>query len=694
MTLITEAPGWLIILCVFAGIAYAGALYFKDRFNRNYGAPLATGLGVLRFISVTLIAMLLLRPMLRHFSYTEEKPIIVIAQDNSASLAASKDSTFLKENYPLLIQNFSDFGEDVQVDVITFGDTVSQLSGSMNFSEGQTDFSSLAEALETRYAGRNLGALIIASDGLYNRGTDPVSALSAVKAPIYTLALGDTIRKRDNIINDVSCNRIAYLGNRFPVKVQYACQKMQGETIRVKASHNGREVFNETITPDREIFIGSASFICDAEKEGVQKVRVEIERVQDEVTYLNNVFDVFIDVLDGREKILVLGSSPHPDMRALSDAINANENYECEIQLASDDDVKLEGYSMIIFHQLPSAGKFGMSFIENARALEIPSLFVWGNATDLQTFNSLQLGIQLNGYNGKTIDQYGAVSSEFNLFTCTEETRAMMSIVPPLTVPFGNLQLAAGSSVMIAARAGNMETREPLIAFTGNADKLTGIVCGEGMWRWRLASFQRSETHEPFNALIAGVVQLLTAKKDKSLFRVDSKRKFKEGENIIFRAELYNESYQPVTDREVNMVIKNENGEEFNYIFSPDASLYTLNAGQFPSGQYDYIATTFDGRNQLTERGQFSISAEIAEYINTTADHHILRLLAAQHDGARYYPSELDALKQALSARKDIVPVTYEEKHLDEFIDMWWWMLIIMLFLSAEWLLRKRAGTY
>lgn len=694
MTLITEAPGWLIILCVFAGIAYAGALYFKDRFNRNYGAALATGLGILRFISVSLIALLLLRPMLRHFSYTEEKPIIVIAQDNSASLAATKDSTFLKENYPQLIQSFSDFGADVQVDFITFGDTVSQLAGTMNFSEGQTDFSSLAEALDTRYAGRNLGAVVIASDGLYNRGTDPVSALSGMKAPMYTIALGDTIRKRDNIINDVSCNRIAYLGNRFPIKVQYACQKMRGENIRVKATHNGREVLNEVITPDRELFVGSASFFCDAEKEGVQKVRVEIERMQDEVTYLNNVFDVFIDVLDGREKILVLGATPHPDMRALSDAINANENYECVIRLASDDDVRLEGYSLIIFHQLPSAGKFGMSFIENARALEIPSLFVWGSATDLQTFNSLQLGIQLEGYNGKTVDQYGTVSSEFNLFTFNEETRAMMSIAPPLSVPFGNLKLAAGSSVMIAARAGNMETREPLIAFTGNSDKLTGVVCGEGMWRWRLASFQRSETHEPFNALISGVVQLLTAKKDKSLFRVDSKRKFSEGENILFRAELYNESYQPVTDREVNMVIKNELGEEFNYIFSPDASVYTLNAGQFPAGQYDYTATTFDGRNQLTERGQFSINAEIAEYINTTADHHILGLLAAQHDGARFFPTELEALKQTLIARKDIVPVTYEEKHLDEFIDMWWWMLIIILVLSTEWLLRKRAGTY
>jgi drug/metabolite transporter (DMT)-like permease len=73
MSIITQAPVWLIIMCLLAGVVYAGALYFKDRFNRTYGTPLATLLGVLRFLCVSLLAFFLLKPLIRLVSYDVEK---------------------------------------------------------------------------------------------------------------------------------------------------------------------------------------------------------------------------------------------------------------------------------------------------------------------------------------------------------------------------------------------------------------------------------------------------------------------------------------------------------------------------------------------------------------------------------------------------------------------------------------------
>ena len=55
MSIITQAPSWLMLFCLMAGVIYAGALYFRDRFNRTYGTPLATFLGVLRFACVSLL---------------------------------------------------------------------------------------------------------------------------------------------------------------------------------------------------------------------------------------------------------------------------------------------------------------------------------------------------------------------------------------------------------------------------------------------------------------------------------------------------------------------------------------------------------------------------------------------------------------------------------------------------------------
>ena len=39
------------------------------------------------------------------------------------------------------------------------------------------------------------------------------------------------------------------------------------------------------------------------------------------MSYLNNVKDVFVDIIDGRQKILLLANAPHPDLGAIKNAI-------------------------------------------------------------------------------------------------------------------------------------------------------------------------------------------------------------------------------------------------------------------------------------------------------------------------------------------------------------------------------------
>ena len=95
-----------MIFCLLAGIVYAGALYFRDRFNRTYGTPLATALGVLRFACVTLISLFLLKPLIKTVDRTVEKPIIVIAQDNSQSLVVGADSGYYTNEYKNQLAEF------------------------------------------------------------------------------------------------------------------------------------------------------------------------------------------------------------------------------------------------------------------------------------------------------------------------------------------------------------------------------------------------------------------------------------------------------------------------------------------------------------------------------------------------------------------------------------------------------------
>jgi hypothetical protein len=142
------------------------------------------------------------------------------------------------------------------------------------------------------------------------------------------------------------------------------------------------------------------------------------------------------------------------------------------------------------------------------------------------------------------------------------------------------------------------------------------------------------------------------------------------------------------------MVIRNEEGAEFNYSFSPANGRYKLNAGSLPVGNYSYSATTLSEGQTLKETGEFSISALQLELTNTIADHRLLNQFATENGGEMVYPNAISSLAEKIKSRQDIVSVSYENKQLNDLINFRWILALIIGLLSLEWLLRKRAGTY
>lgn len=138
--------------------------------------------------------------MLKYVQIEREKPTLVIAIDNSKSILLNKDSTKIKTE---VISNIFKLGEQVSDKFeVKFYKFDSELSAGkeINFNGKETDFSLLYEEIENNYSNRNLGAVLIASDGLYNKGVNPLYSNKNLKYPMYTLALGDTTELKDLFI--------------------------------------------------------------------------------------------------------------------------------------------------------------------------------------------------------------------------------------------------------------------------------------------------------------------------------------------------------------------------------------------------------------------------------------------------------------------------------------------------------------
>src|ERR1051325_8056097 len=97
---ITESPAWYIIFCVAAGFFLTWVLYRNDNVFSGIHPWLKRILTGLRFLFITLLAFLLLTPLIKTLTRQTEKPIIIIAQDNSQSIIINKDSSFYRNEYP------------------------------------------------------------------------------------------------------------------------------------------------------------------------------------------------------------------------------------------------------------------------------------------------------------------------------------------------------------------------------------------------------------------------------------------------------------------------------------------------------------------------------------------------------------------------------------------------------------------
>jgi hypothetical protein len=282
----------------------------------------------------------------------------------------------------------------------------------------------------------------------------------------------------------------------------------------------------------------------------------------------------------------------------------------------------------------------------------------------------------------------------YSLFQIEKITSDLIATAPPLSVPFGDFEVSPGANIFVRQQVGQISTSKPLIAFNKKNENKIGLIAGEGIWRWRINAFRQFETHDVFNGMVSKMVQYLASKEDKSLFRVNGPTDFPENIAISFDAELYNASYEAVIDKEISMVIKNEEGREFPYTFSPLNGRYKLNAGSLPVGNYTYVASTVSEGQTLKEIGEFSVSPLQAELTNTIADHKLLAQFARENGGEMVYPDAVSSLVEKIKAREEITSVSYETKQLNDLINFRWLLILILLLLGGEWLLRKRAGTY
>ncbi len=681
------------MLCLLAGLIYSAVLYFRNT-RDHLPKKLIYLTAFVRFFVVSLMAILLLSPLVQTTSKQIEKPILIFAQDNSKSLELISDSTYYRSEYLSEINNFlKNLSSKFEIRSFAFGETFRR-SETFDFEDRATDISQVLEGVGELFTNRNVGAVVLASDGIFNRGLSPVFASANLGYPVYALALGDTTKHKDLILKRIITNRITYLGNMFPVAVEIEAQRLAGKGSRLSVFREGKSIFSKNFSIPSKSHFETIRFELKAEKPGTHRYSVLLSPIDGEVSMTNNGTDFFIDVIDAKQQVLILGDAPHPDLGALKIALVNNHNFEVTTSLIDEFSESPEKYNLVILHQLPSVRNPAANLIKRLQQSKIPHMVVIGAQTDFRLFNDLQTGISVTPRTNDFTEATPSINSGFLLFGLDQTTTGLLPALPPLHVPFAEYLVGSGVQSLANQRIGAVITTQPLIAFSESGGQKIGIITGEGLWRWRIYSFAQTGSHLAFDDLVWRLVQYLSVSEDKGRFRVSTRNIVFENEPVIFETELYNPSFELVNQPMVNLIITNSDGLDYTFEMARAGNAYRLNAGMFPPGEYSFRCQTRLGDEVHQAQGKFSVLESNIEALQIYADHNTLFQVAENTGGQMFNRGQWDELAQALLHRDDIYSILYSKKGFKELIDYRLILILLITLIAIEWFVRKWSGGY
>jgi hypothetical protein len=683
--LIFDHSPFLILLCLVAGLGYAWLLYGRPS---SWSKNLNRLLFVLRTALVTALLLLLLGPILKQTSNQLEKPILGVVVDDSRSMTLA-DTVRIRSALKDLREKLNN--QEIEVHLLT----LSGKEDSLHFTHRQSDLTTAIRETMNRYEGNNLAGIVLISDGIYNQGLSPLYL--PYKVPVYTVGVGDTTDHPDVVLRGIDYNRIVYQGNKFPLRAEVAVKGMLNKEIVVSVLRQGK-VLQQVRRNSGDRAMHLFDFQIDAYTQGIQRMEVRVDAVTGESNLQNNRATAFVEVVEGKKKVLLVARAPHPDIKAFRTVVEKNPNYEFGVHIPGIQEVDVSwlvpgAVDLVIGYQSPDAEGRTTAVLSSLIKANTSAFIIVGQKTQLRQLSSLGIPIQFEP-SGQRDEVLAVVNPAFHDLGFSEDINTRISRYPPVSVPFGRFSFPANARIILQQRIGNVITDRPLLlSLEANEHKLAVLV-GEGVWRWRLSEYQETEKTAAFDELFSKLFQYLSTRDDRRKFRCfPIQQEFTSDGPVVLESQVYNDLFEPVYGNTIELEVQSDQGTttQYRYVTGPGNSRYRI--GGLSEGVYRFRATTELKGKRETVRGEFLLSEQNQELQNLTADFGLMRKLATAAGGKFYTLQTLQDLPAQLASTPAPAQLHTDES-FQPLINLKWVFFVLLLLVGTEWFIRKYAGSY
>jgi hypothetical protein len=686
-----ESSPAFILVCLAISVGYGFLLYTsKHPWTKTINWILFAG----RTTLVFLLSFLLLGPIIKQINNILEKPVFVVLQDNSVSVKETTDSVSLKAlntSVDFLKKSLSENGYDVAHKSLS-GDEAKQIL----FNAPTSDIHGGLRKIANQYEGKSIGGVLLLSDGIYNAGLSPLYA--NYNFPVYTVGVGDTTQRKDIVLKDLVYNKIAYQGNKFLLRAEILVKGFSNQNISISLVHAGKLVERVNRNSGNEQLL-IVDFNPQAAEQGIQRFDVQIEVKTSEHNSKNNRATAFVEVVEGKKKILIVAASPHPDVKALRSVIERNSNYDFllhipGIQETEPKNLQPTAIDLVIFHQSPDKRGRTRELFQRFSKSKTSLFIIAGQQTDLNVLTQSDVPLKFEQTPRQLDDVMPVINPIFSSFLISADANTVFAGFPPVWVPFAKMQVPASAGILLFQRVGSLTTEKPLLWIDAPDNRKIAIMLADGLWQWRLEEYSKEERTEAFDEVFGKLIQYLSTTDDKSKFKsYPVKQQFSDAEPIVVESQVYNEIYEPVYGNTISLEVADEMGKkrQFNYVTTPGNARYEI--GGLKEGVYRYKSSTEINGKKEEVRGQFLVTAQQAELQNLTADFDLLRKLSTSTGGKFYKTSEMEKLSADLS-KKEASGTIHSEEKFDSLLNLKWVFFLLLTLASIEWFLRKYFGGY
>jgi uncharacterized membrane protein len=717
--------------------------------RRGHVVPLL----ILRAAAIAACLLVCLEPKLEFSQVSVVPNYVAVLVDNSRSMSVSppdRGPTRAERAAKLIASAAGTFAnweaDGHRLEFYTFGEALAPTTRTSP-PVPKADTTRIGEALSelrTRFAGRDLGAVVVISDGIDTGriGRGPIDAdtrrtLDALGAPVHTVFVGEK-SLRDLSVATVLADDFAFV--RTPVKLVALLRHsgLGGRMVDVSLLRDGRVVDVKAVRLVDDRAQETVTFDFTADHPGNYVFEIKTPVLGGEALDSNNSQVFTLKVIRDRVRVLHVCGRPSWNQRFLRSMLRLDPNVDLVsfFILRSDADEmpygqgemslipfpykeifdeQLNSFDLLIFDNfnfkpywvepyLPGV----RAYIEGGGALAMVGgdlSFASGLYGDSALADVLPVdltGIPTDGSGSYTTDMFkprltpegrSHPASALSLDGRTNELRwdALPSLVGINRV--AGLRPGARALLVHPSQKSGDGKPAPVLAVADVAKGRTLALLTDSAWNWGFQAAGAGDDGRSFQRFWDGAIRWLVRDPALTLLHVDlDKVEYRRSQVVSARVRTLRTDYTPAPGVEVALELRTvDSGESGAPLRSqkvktgPDGEALVELSGLEPGAFRLLGRATMDGR-LAEERATFVIRAEGHELDDVIAREEVLRELASA-SGGDFRAGSL-ANPQAKPPRKVRVGSL-------RTVEIWSNPLMLLLavaLLAAEWTLRRRSG--